>query len=152
MIKTRALWWVVVFFVSQTGLAGPKTNSQKGAVNKPGATGRSAMGEAFTPENVRPDTQVPPNPERFVWKLSTKRSTLARGQSDVPVYAFDAQNVRYTVGTTKVGGPVTLEEFRVAGRRNFYRYQWQGRAKGPSLGSNATFWVDGINIEYAGKK
>lgn len=155
MIKTGALWWAVIFFISQIGLAGPKTNAQKGGVNKPGTTARSAMGEAFSPENFRPDTQVPPNPERFIWKLSTKRSTLVRGQSDVPVYAFDAKDGRdgrYTVGTTQVGEPVTLDEFRVSGRRNFYRYQWQGRAKGPALGSNTAFWVDGINIEYAGKK
>ena len=110
------------------------------------------MGEAFSPENFRPDTQVPPNPERFIWKLSSKRSTLARGQSEIPVYAFDTQDGRYTVGTTQVGETVTLEEFRVAGRRNFYRYQWQGQAKGPALGRDAAFWVDGINIEYAGKK
>ncbi len=109
---------------------------------------------AFSPERFRPDAEVPLNPERYVWKLSAKRSTLAKNSDEVPVYAFDSDFGRpFAVGSVKVGEVITLDEFRLDARRNFYRFAWEKSAttKVP-LGRSATFWIDGINIDYAGKK
>lgn len=110
--------------------------------------------DAFSPERFRPDTEVPINPERFVWKLSTKRSTLSKDSDEVPVYAVDSDfGEPFTVGTAKVGEVITLDEFRLEGRRNFYRYSWEKNATTKvRLSRSATFWIDGINIDYAGKK
>jgi len=126
-------------------IAQPQSGSAKNSAKK---------SDAFSPERFRPDAEVPINPERFVWKLSTKRSTLAKNSDEVPVYAFDSDFGRpFAVGSVKVGEVITLDEFRLDARRNYYRYPWEKNAttKVP-LSRSATFWIDGINIDYAGKK
>lgn len=126
-------------------VAQPQSISSKNSAKK---------SDAFSPERFRPDAEVPINPERFVWKLSTKRSTLAKNSDEVPVYAFDSDFGRpFAVGSVKVGEVITLDEFRLDARRNYYRYPWEKNAttKVP-LSRSATFWIDGINIDYAGKK
>ena len=122
------------------------------APSKKGAAG-SSTSNAFSPERYRPDAEVPLNPERYIWKFSTKRLTLAKNTNEVPVYAFDDKGIRFAVGAAPVGETIVLEEFRLYGRRNFYRYEWTGQARNATLlGRNVTFWVDGMNIDYAGKK
>lgn len=109
--------------------------------------------DAFSPERLRPDAQVPLNPERYIWKLSTKRASTSKN-SEIPVYAFDEDSGRpFSVGSVKAGEVITLDEFRMRGRRNYYRYPFEKNATRPShLGRSVTFWVDGMNVDYAGKK
>lgn len=110
--------------------------------------------DAFSPERIRPDAQVPLNPERYIWKLSTKRASNSKNSDQIPVYAFDEDSDRlFSVGSVKAGEVITLDEFRMRGRRNFYRYPFEKNATRPShLGRSVTFWVEGINVDYAGKK
>lgn len=110
--------------------------------------------KAFSPERFRPDAEVPINPDRYLWKVSTKRSTLAKNSNEVPVYFFgSAFDKPSTVGSLKVGEPIVLEEFRLYGRRHFYRYPWKKNATNSVASSrSATFWIDGMNIDYAGTK
>lgn len=111
--------------------------------------------EAFSPENIRPDSEVPLNPERYIWKLSTKRATLDRNSSEVPIYMFDDEShQRVAVGSTPVGEVITLDRIKLYGHRHFYGYNWNGDARGvqKKLGPSAAFWVDGMNVDYAGKK
>ncbi len=126
-------------------MAQPQGNTTKNTAKK---------SAAFSPERFRPDAEVPINSERYLWKLSTKRSTMAKNSDEVPVYAFTSDFGRpFAVGSVKVGEVITLDEFRLDSRRNFYRFAWEKSAttKVP-LGPSATFWIDGINIDYAGKK
>lgn len=93
-------------------------------------------------------------PERYIWKLSTKRSTLDKSSNQIPVYAFDpSTGARVPVGSAVAGDVISLEEFRISSGRNFYKYNWSGQARAlPFIGRNSSFWIDGINIDYAGKK
>lgn len=110
--------------------------------------------EAYSPENIHPDNEVPLNPERYIWKLSTKRATLDKNSKEVPVYMFDGDSrERVAVGGAPIGEIITLERIRSYGHRHFYGYNWSAGAQGTKkFGPSATFWIDGMNIDYAGKK
>lgn len=118
------------------------------------ASKRNKKNEAFSPDKIRPDSEVPLNPERYIWRLSTKRATLDKNSKEVPVHMFDdISNERVVVGSAPVGESINLDEIRMYASRHFYRYNWSGRAQGAKkFSSRATFWVDGMNIDYAGKK
>lgn len=147
---------LIAYLIFASSMGSAQLLAQAGSVSKNGsarpsrATSKQA---AFSPERYRPDAEVPMGPERYIWKLSTKRSTLAKNSSDVPVYAFDqTTSVPFSVGSAKVGEVITLEEFRLASGRNFYKFKWTGSVRdGKFLGRNPTFWVDGLNIDFAGK-
>jgi hypothetical protein len=57
------------------------------------------------------------------------------------------------VGGAPVGEIITLDRIRLYGNRHFYRYNWSPGSQGTKkFGASATFWIDGMNIDYAGKK
>ena len=127
--------------------------ADKGLQSKAGSSGRKKI-ETYSPENIHPDSEVPLNPERYIWKLSTKRATLDKNSKEVPVYMFDGDShERVTVGGVPIGELITLDRIRLYGHRHFYRYNWTLSAQeSRKFGPSATFWIDGMNIDYAGKK
>lgn len=150
-------FWFLVF----TGAAIAQTSSQ-GPGKGPPSPG---MGSKYTypqagkvvavgPERMNAAAQIPEYPERFVWKLSNKIFATGANQNEVPVYSFnDLSGGRTMVGQAKVGEEITLDEVRVAGRRNHYKFKWNGAVKDSAkFGLHPEFWIDGINIEYAGKR
>jgi len=121
--------------------------------SKAGSSSRKKI-EAYSPENIHPESEVPLNPERYIWKLSVKRATLDKNSKEVPIYMFDGDSPeRVAVGVAPIGELITLDRIRLYGNRHFYRYNWTAGAKeSRKFGPSATFWIDGINIDYAGKK
>jgi hypothetical protein len=127
--------------------------ADKGLQSKTGSSSRKKI-ETYSPENIHPDSEVPLNPERYIWKLSTKRSTLDKNSKEVPIYMFAGDgHERVAAGGAPIGELITLDSIRLYGHRHFYRYnrtasEQESRKFGPSV----TFWIDGMNIDYAGKK
>jgi hypothetical protein len=107
-----------------------------------------------SPESVNPAAQVPEFPERSLWRLTNKLFATGSNPNDVPVYMFDSLSGRRTlVGMASVGDEVVIEEIRLAARRIHYKFNWSGGpAYAKKTGGKPEFWVDGINVEYAGKK
>lgn len=127
--------------------------ADKGLQSKTGSSSRKKI-EAYSPENIHPDSEVPLNPERYIWKLSTKRATLDKNSKEVPIYMFDGDShERVAVGGASIGETITLDRIRLYGHRHFYRYNWTpSTQESQKFGPSATFWIDGMNIDYAGKK
>ena len=113
-----------------------------------------AKNVAVSPESMNAAAQVPEHPERYIWKLSNKNFATGSNPDDVPVYSFSQlSGGRTLVGQAKVGEEITLDEVRVAGRRNHYKFKWNGAVnENKKLGRTPEFWIDGVNIEYAGKR
>jgi hypothetical protein len=110
--------------------------------------------KTVSPESVNPASQVPEHPEKSVWRLTNKIYTTGSNPNEVPVYLFDEMSGRRSlVGMAAVGDELVMEEIRVAVRRIHYKFNWSGGATYiQKTGSKVDFWVDGINVEYAGKK
>lgn len=127
--------------------------ADKGLPSKPSSSSRKKI-DTYSPENINPDNDVPLNPERYIWKLSTKRSTLDKNSKEVPVYMFNGDShERVAVGGAPIGELITLDRIRLYGHRHFYRYNWTASTQeSQKFGPSATFWIDGMNIDYAGKK
>ncbi|MCX6117170.1 MAG: hypothetical protein NT027_06495 [Proteobacteria bacterium] len=106
----------------------------------------------YSMNSIRPAYQVPENPEKHVWKLTSKVDGRdpEKSTDDVPVYSFASGGKRVQVGVAKTGEDVSLDEIRPVGRAIYYKYPWKG-AGGRSSTSD-DFWVSGSNIEYAGSK
>jgi hypothetical protein len=148
------LVFLQLFFCFNLQAKSSTVNGKNGASQSPvGSFPRPAKGSIFLPENIRPEYQVPDRPERYLWRLTTKKVAGNRGD-DVAVYSFyPGTSVRVAVGMAKAGDPITLDEFRLAVGRNHYRIDYQGSAKeNKDLGPKPDFWVDGLFVEYAGKK
>jgi hypothetical protein len=158
---SKKLIFLALICFAFTGIAAAQSSS-RGPGKGPPAPG---MGSKYTypqpgkvvavsPEAINPATQIPEHPEKFIWKLSNKRFATGSNPNDVPVYGFaELFGGRSLVGQAKVGEEITLDEVRVAGRRNHYKFKWSGAARdAKKFGINPEFWIDGINIEYGGKK
>lgn len=106
------------------------------------------------PERIQPGFEVPDNPEKYTWKLSTKHLGPDAKSTDIPVYYFDPDtDQRISVGSAPVGQEIMLEEVRGGGDSIYYKIQWTGTPKtSVYIGKDPQFWVDGSFIEYAGKK
>jgi len=152
--KFLGLVFLQLFFCFNLQAKSSTGNGKNGASQSPGGSfPRPAKGSIFSPENIRPEYQVPDRPERYLWRLTTKKVAGNRGD-DVAVYSFyPGSSVRVAVGMAKAGDTITLDEFRVAQGRNHYRIDFKGSAKeDKDLGSKPDYWVDGLFVEYAGKK
>jgi hypothetical protein len=107
---------------------------------------------ATLPESINPAYQVPEYPEKSVWRLSTKNYATGANKSDVPVYMI-RNGRRSMAGLAKVGEEITLEEMTVSKDRVHYKFAWKGGSDKPQQpGSSQEYWIDGVNIEYAGKR
>lgn len=106
------------------------------------------------PEKMLPAFEVPDQPEKYIWKLSTKVLGPNARDTKIQIWTFDANNGRrISVGSIDAGSEVLLEEFRVSGNRNFYKVKWSGTVpEGIAAGKDPDFFVDGAFIEFAGKK
>jgi hypothetical protein len=109
---------------------------------------------AAGPERIDPSTEVPDHPEKAIWKLSNKKFPPGANPDDVPVYSFGGLFGRRTlVGQAKVGDEITLEEVRLAMGRNHFKFKWSGAPpQNPNIPVQPEYWIDGINIEYSGKR
>jgi hypothetical protein len=107
-----------------------------------------------SPESVNPASQVPEYPERSRWRLTNKLFATGSNPNEVPVYMFDSISGRRSlVGMASVGDDLVIDEIKVAARRIHYKFNWSGSAAYiQKTGAKGEFWVDGINVEYAGKK
>ncbi len=105
------------------------------------------------PERIEPASEVPDEAEKFIWKLKVNGAAQEGGGGEVPVYYFATSEAPVAVGTTPAGEEIKLEEFRVVGRRNFYKFNWQGSPNSAApIGKDAEFFVDGMNVTFAGKR
>lgn len=148
------LLFLQMFFCFNLQAKPSADTSKNAASHSPGGSfPRPAKGSIFSPENIRPEYQVPDRPERYLWRLTTKKVAGNKGD-DVAVYSFyPDSSIRVAVGMAKAGDAITLDDFRVAVGRNHYRIDYQGSAKeNKDLGPKPDFWVDGLFVEYAGKK
>jgi hypothetical protein len=69
------------------------------------------------------------------------------------VVYFGESETPSSVGSASEGEEITLEEFRVIGRRNFYKFNWKGAPKNSvSVASAPEYFIDGMYIQFAGKK
>ena len=102
---------------------------------------------------MRPGSQIPEFPERYVWKITGKTYGLAndKGGDDVPVFSFSYTGQKSQVGIAKAGELITLDEVRPVGRGLFYKFAWNG-APAKNSGPDQEYWVNGANIEFAGTK
>lgn len=103
---------------------------------------------------MRPGSQIPEFPERYIWKLTGKTYGMMTEKSseDVSVYSFSSGGQKTLVGVAKAGEEITLDEVRPVGRSNFYKFAWKGTAAKDKFGPSPEFWVNGANIEFAGVK
>jgi len=107
---------------------------------------------AVTPQQINPGFAVPDSPEKSVWRLTNKLYSTGSNPNDVPVYVI-RNGRRALAGMASVGDEVTMEEIAVAADRIHYKFNWKGgAAPNPKFGTVAEYWVDGVNIEYSGKK
>lgn len=106
---------------------------------------------AVPPSSMRPGSQVPEFPERYIWKLTGKMYGMMsnKANEDISVYSFSSGQ-RSLVGQAKAGEEITLDEFRPVGRSLFYRFDWKGSTAKPQNGPAPEYWVHGGNIEFAG--
>lgn len=105
------------------------------------------------PERFVPAFEIPESPEKYTWKLKANPLATSNGNQDIPVVYFGASDTPAAVGSARAGEEITLEEFRVVGRRNFYKFNWKGAPDSKfAVGSQPEYFIDGMYIEFAGKK
>jgi hypothetical protein len=139
---------------AQTSSMGPKKGPPSPGMGSKYTYPQPGKVVAVGPESMNAAAQIPEHPEKYIWKLSNKNFATGANPNDVPVYSFNPlSGARTLVGQAKVGEEITLDEVRVAGRRNHYKFKWSGSAnENKKLGMNPQFWIDGVNIEYGGKR
>jgi hypothetical protein len=109
--------------------------------------------QATGPERFVPAFEIPEKPEKYIWKLKANPLATSNGSQDIPVVYFGTTERPSAVGSARAGEEITLEEFRVVGRRNFYKFNWNGAPDSKVVvGSQPEYFIDGMYIEFAGKK
>ncbi len=115
----------------------------------------------YSMKSIRPAYQVPENPEKYKWLLTTRVDGRepASPSEDVPVYGFLSNGQRVMVGYAKSGEEIILEEIRPLGKATYYGYPWKAPSAAETSASSkrnekqpTEFWVSGSNIEFAGAK
>ncbi len=108
----------------------------------------------YSMKSIRPAYQIPENPEKYTWLLTSKvdgRDPVTP-TDNVPVYSFLFTGKRVQVGYAKVGDEIIMEDIRPVGKAVYYRYAWKGGKPPEKDGTPGDYWVSGSNIEFAGNK
>ena len=155
------IWFFVIQILFSGGLTYGQTSSN-GPGKGPPAPGQGfkqtypqpAKAKVAGPEHIEPSSEIPEFASKSIWKLTNKKFATGANPDDVPVYSFGGLNGRRTlVGQAKVGEEINLEEVRLAAGRNHYKFNWGGAPPpDPKLPVQPEYWIDGVNIEYSGKK
>jgi hypothetical protein len=138
----------------QTSSFGPGKGPSKPGMKSKYTYPQPPKASAWGPEKIQPAYEIPENPEKYIWKLTTKNFGADSKSQDVPVFTFDPYNGRRTiVGSIKVGAEITLDEVYGASGRQYYKVNWNGAPNNPaSVAKEPDYWIEGGYIEYAGKK
>lgn len=103
-----------------------------------------------------PDFEVPPNPERYIWKVVNKSGGKAATDApagSVPIYEFDGWHLIRRASIAE-GTTITLNEVRTVGRTHYYAVPMP-----PIAGKGASAvdgrkpdkgWISGLYIQAAG--
>ncbi len=138
---------------SQNSSYGPGKSSPMAGMKTKYTYPQSAKRTASGPERYVPAFEVPESPEKYIWKLTAKAAGSNNKSQDIPVVYFGESETPSSVGSASEGEEITLEEFRVIGRRNFYKFNWKGAPKNSvSVASAPEYFIDGMYIQFAGKK
>lgn len=138
---------------SQTSSYGPGKSAPMPGMKSKYTYPQPAKRAATGPERFDPAFEVPDSPEKYVWKLTTKKAAANTKTQDVPVVYFGETETPSAVGSAREGEEISLDEFRVVGRRNFYKINWKGAPNTKVIvGSAPEYFVDGMYIQFAGKK
>lgn len=138
---------------AQTSSFGPGKSAPMPGMKSKYTYPQPAKLKATGPERVDPAFEIPDSPEKYIWKLTTKKAVANNKSQEIPVVYFGESETPSAVGSAREGEEILLEEFRVVGRRNFYKINWKGAPKTNVLvGSTPEYFVDGMYIEFAGKK
>lgn len=152
-------WWLGLMLFSNHGHAQMTSMGPGKGPPTPGS-GKSKYTYPQPPKVIpvplsamRPGSQIPEFPERYIWKLTGKTYGMVndKGGDDVAVYSFSYNGSKAQVGTAKAGELITLDEVRPVGRGLFYKFAWAG-APAQGNGPEKDYWVNGANIEFGGTK
>jgi hypothetical protein len=90
------------------------------------------------PLALTPSSQVPEDPEKFIWKLAAPKH--APSVTEAPVFYMDAVSRPVKVGSLPMGTIVKLEQVRAQSKIHYYAIPWKGQ----------TGWISGVFITPAG--